>query len=102
MTRHAPAQGRVVILMALFLVTPGALAQNSALSPNPAPQGGTKVITVWKVGKPFLRSEVRVCCVSLRFLVVSALPDHLTRRAPADESARAQHPFPKGEAVGFL
>jgi hypothetical protein len=39
--------------MVLFLVTPSVLAQNSASSPNRvAPEGGTKVITVWKVGNP--------------------------------------------------
>jgi len=38
----------------LFLVTPCVLAQISASSPNPAaPQGGTKAITVWKVGDPY-------------------------------------------------
>ncbi len=54
MTRHAPTQARAVALMVLFVVTPGVIAQNSASSPRrPAPQGGAKVITVWKVGDPY-------------------------------------------------
>jgi hypothetical protein len=53
MTKHVPAQARAVALMVLFLVTPRVLAQNSASGPIPAaPQAGTKVITVWKVGNP--------------------------------------------------
>ena len=40
--------------MVLLVVTPGVIAQNSASSPHrPAPQGGAKVITVWKVGDPY-------------------------------------------------
>jgi hypothetical protein len=40
--------------MVLFLVTAGVLPQNSASNPSRAtPQGGTKVITVWKVGDPY-------------------------------------------------
>jgi len=54
MTRHGPTQARAVALMVLFVVTPGIIAQSSASSQHrPAPQGGAKVITVWKVGDPY-------------------------------------------------
>ena len=54
MTRHAPAQARAVALTVLFLITHRVVAQSSASSPNQAaPQGATKVITVWRVGDPY-------------------------------------------------
>ena len=46
MPSHAPAQARALVLLLLFVVIPG----------GAAPQGGSKAITIWRVGDPWMGS----------------------------------------------